>query len=100
MAGTNFVKQVRPKQPQLSHTSSEFDEIKFVGKLKIRENTILLEISRKSNWENTQNKMVRTLSQIRPVKTPTPKTQKRMHRKSVFDELELVTKITTSSKTS
>ena len=44
--------------------------------------------------------MVIMLSQIRPVKTPTPKTQKKMLRKSVFDELELVTKITTSSKTS
>ena len=38
--------------------------------------------------------MVRTLSQLRPVKTPTPKTQKKMHMKSVFDELELVKKMT------
>ena len=42
--------------------------------------------------------MVRTLSQIRAVKTPTPKTQKKMHMKSVFDELELVMKMTISSK--
>ena len=43
--------------------------------------------------------MVRTLSQIRLVKTPTPKTQKKMHKKSVFEELELVIKMTISSKT-
>ena len=43
--------------------------------------------------------MVRTLSQLRLVKTPTPKTQKKMHMKSVFDELELVMKMTISSKT-
>ena len=42
--------------------------------------------------------MVRILSQIRPVKTPTPKTQKKMHMKTVFDELELVMKMTISSK--
>ena len=42
--------------------------------------------------------MVRTLSQLRPVKTPTPKTQKKMHMKSVFDELELVKKMTMRSK--
>ena len=43
--------------------------------------------------------MVRTLSQIRPLKTPTPKTQKKMHANSVFDELKLVIKMTISSKT-
>ena len=43
--------------------------------------------------------MMRTLSQLRPVKTPTPKTQKKMHKKSVFEELELVIKMTISSKT-
>ena len=42
--------------------------------------------------------MVRTLSQIRPVKTPILKTQKKMHMKSVFDELELVIKMNISSK--
>ena len=35
---------------------------------------------------------------MRPVKTPTPKTQKKMHMKTVFDELELVMKMTISSK--
>ncbi len=43
--------------------------------------------------------MVRTLSQLRSVKTPTPKTQKKMHMKSDFDELKLVMKMTISSKT-
>jgi hypothetical protein len=43
--------------------------------------------------------MVRTLSQIRLLKTPTPKTQKKMHKKLVFDELEFVIKMTISSKT-
>ena len=38
-------------------------------------------------------------SQLRPIKTPTSKTQKKMHMKSVFDELELVNKMTVSSKT-
>src|SRR5215216_4364358 len=42
--------------------------------------------------------MVRTLSQIRLVKTPTLKTQKKMHMKTVFDELELVMKMTISSR--
>ena len=41
---------------------------------------------------------MRTLSQLRPVKTATPKTQKKMHMKSVFDELELVKKMTMRSK--
>ena len=36
------------KQPQLLHTSSEFDEIKFVGKLTTRANTILREITKRS----------------------------------------------------
>ena len=43
--------------------------------------------------------MVRTVPRIRPVKPPTPKTQKKMHMKSVFDELKLVIKMTISSKT-
>ena len=43
--------------------------------------------------------MVRTLSQIRQVKTPILITQKKMHMKSVFDVLELVIKMTISSKT-
>ena len=43
--------------------------------------------------------MVRTLSQLRPVKPPTPKSQKKMHMKSVFNELKLVIKMTISSKT-
>ena len=42
--------------------------------------------------------MVRTLPRIRPVKPPTPKTQKKMHMKSVFDELEFVKKMTMRSK--
>ena len=42
--------------------------------------------------------MMRTLSQLRPVKTPTPKTQKKMHKKSVFEELELVIKMTISQR--
>ena len=33
-----------------------------------------------------------------PVKTPISKTQRRKHMKSVFDELELVMEINTSSK--
>ena len=41
--------------------------------------------------------MMRTLSQLRLVKTRTPETQKKMHMKSVFDELELVMKMTISS---
>jgi hypothetical protein len=35
-----------------------------------------------------------------PIKPPTPKTQYDIHEKSVFDELELVMEITTSSRTS
>ena len=42
--------------------------------------------------------MVRTLSQLRPVRTPTLKTQKKMHMKSISEELELVKKMTMRSK--
>ena len=43
--------------------------------------------------------MERTLPRIRPVKPPSPKTQWKKHVNSVFDELELVIKMTISSKT-
>ena len=43
--------------------------------------------------------MARALSQLRLVKPPTPKTQKKMHMKSVLKELVLVIKMTISSKT-
>ena len=42
--------------------------------------------------------MERTLPRIRPVKPPTPKTQLKKHVNSVFDELELVKKMTIKSK--
>ena len=69
------VKHAISKQPQLSHTSFEFDEIKFVGKLATRANTILIEITIIRKLEKAHKKMVRTLPRIRLAKPPTPKTQ-------------------------
>ena len=63
-----------PKLTQHLQTDSEFDETKFVGKLATRANTILIEISIRRKCEKAQNKLVRTLPRIRPVKPPTPKT--------------------------
>ncbi len=95
-------KPVKPpiwKMQQLELGNSDLGETNFVGKRTTRATPTKSENMETSGGWFSINFRGATPQHEKPRKSPNSKTQQVIYAKSVFDELELVMEITTSSKT-